>query len=1249
MSGKKVRKGTKSAAAPAREGDTADDLYVVGIGASAGGLESLRPLVANLPTDSNLCFVIAQHLSPQHRSMMVQLLARETKLPVAAIINGVAVKRNTIYIAPPNCDVDYRDGRLVLRTPIESMGPKPSIDKLFISLATSLGDRAIAIVLSGTGSDGANGLRAVKAHGGITIAQEPATAKYESMPRAAISIGGADLVLSATEIATKLVSIAKRHRHHLGLIEKPGVADDAYIQVLRHIQRHTSIDFGKYKETTLRRQIARRMSALQVGSLIDYVGVLENNGEEINILAKNFLISVTQFFRDRDSFTALGKLLEKIIKDKQPDEPLRIWVPGCATGEEAYSIALLLATKAKTRLDRMRVQIFGTDVDELATAHARRGEYSESSVSGLSAAILKRYFSSTGRLFRVEKEIRNMVVFSRHDLVQDPPFKQIDLVSCRNLLIYFKPVLQEHVFRLFHYALRPGGHLFLGKSESLGASKSMFAAIDARHKIFRRSNVASYPIQIGRSAGPARPAVAGNELMAHRVDTGEYDVSRGARDALVETYAPPSVLVNPNGEPQHFFGNVSPYIRLGGATGKVDTNILSLVELDFRAELRALMHRARRSRGSCVGQMQPHKGKGNKMAVRLAVHAVGGGHGDDCNLLVSFEEHHRPPVPRLASRRSKGSEAEPQIAALEQELKATKENLQTVVEELETSNEELQSVNEELQASNEELQASNEELETANEELQATNEELTTVNDELSVKTNDLAEANGEMESILAGSAQAIMLVDHEFRVVHSNDKAARLFDLTHTPEPPHLLSLPVCKTQPSICTRIQTVARTGHGHSEEIAIGRKVYLLQISPHRGGRKPAGVLVTLSDISALRKAERSAIDQGRRAESLIAFSRDGIITVNRQGNVHLCNSTACELFDVREHEIVGKPVDRLFLRNDVNVRPLIQYLVAEQPDASHRRFEIRLQRRDRERYFDVILSEYELDNERYRAATLREITELHEAQEAMAQAKRHAEEANGAKTNFLAKMSHELRTPLNAIVGFSDAILNGVFGPLQHDRYLSYVQDIHKSGVHLLGLINDVFDIAKVEAGHMRLAEKEIDLVELVSGAVGVLQPMAARAGVEIVFDFKIEGVLIRADELRIRQILINVLSNAVKFSLHGGKVRVTIATSDAGLFIVVADKGVGIERQFLDRIGTEFLTTSSFVSDDRSGTGLGLPVSISLMRAHGGDLRVDSVAGKGTTVTLMFPTERIVKASGGNGHAVQSAADGAPLSNSQAQ
>ncbi|MEZ5889107.1 MAG: ATP-binding protein [Xanthobacteraceae bacterium] len=745
--------------------------------------------------------------------------------------------------------------------------------------------------------------------------------------------------------------------------------------------------------------------------------------------------------------------------------------------------------------------------------------------------------------------------------------------------------------------------------------------VDGRHKLFRRRDVATRPYYVPRAfSGAPEPYIDSEPRKAP--DVPEQDNSQIGRELLIEHYGPPSILVSQDGDPLHFFGDVSRFVRLGSASGKVDLNLLSIIDPNLRAELRVLLHRAARDHKSQYGQLHGKKDTGR--AVRIAVHPVAPSRAEERLYLVSFEEKDTAPFPAAVSPDKLDDTVAQQILALEQDLKAAKENLQTVVEELETSNEELQSTNEELQASNEELQASNEELETANEELQATNEELTTVNDELSVKTNDLAEANSELEGIMANSAEGIVLIDPMLRILRSNEKAVRILQLSIGLETVRLTDVAAFEDAPSAHLAVENALKSGMAHAEEIRLQSRRYLMQVSAHRLDKRVTGAILTLSDITDLRRAELAAAEQGQRARSLMENSTDGIIIAKGRGLIHACNQAACDLLDMRDSDITGNRVDRLFLHHDINIRPLIQHLNDDEPADAPKRFEVTLVRRNRPRHFDVMLSDFTVEGETYNAATLREITELHEARESLSEAKQIAEQLNAAKTNFLTKFSHELRTPLNAIVGFSDAILNHIHGRLEHEKYLAYIVDIHSSGIHLLGLINDVFDIAKIEAGLLRLNEEPIDLVNLISSAISFVGPLSSKAGVTVVFDLKAPAVDVRCDELRIRQVLLNVLSNAIKFSHKGGKVRVTVRSRDRSLAVEVADKGVGIEKQVIERISTELVAPAIVRSSDKEGSGLGLPVSIALMKAHGGALHIDSAVGKGTIVTLCFPPDRVL-------------------------
>jgi two-component system CheB/CheR fusion protein len=496
----------KAAADKGADATTGIPLYYVGIGASAGGLEALRPFVAGLPAHANMTYIVAQHMSPDHRSLMVELLARETLLTVAEASNNLPPKADTIYVAPPNSDVTVINGKLHVSKPTNTVGPKPSVDRFFVSLADDQEDRAIGIILSGTGSDGARGIKAIKAAGGITIAQEPKSAKYDSMPNAAIRAGGADLVLPPHEIAHQLIAIVERPRAFI--VDDADEAPPSTIRgIIRQIAAHTGMDFSNYKDATISRQILRRMAAMQIPSLDAYGEHIALNRQELSELAGNFLICVTSFFRDPDSFEAVRRNLREILKTKQPGDDIRVWIPGCATGEEVYTVAIILAEELGEYRDKYRIQLFATDINSDSVATARAGVYPEAALSELDSSLITRYFTAHDGMYRIDQSLRDMTLFARQDLVQDPPFVRLDMVSCRNLLIYFKAELQERVMKIFHYSLVNIGILFLGKSEAVGRLGNLFAERDRKHKIFLKRPVASpiigsFPRMRGLPGGP---------------------------------------------------------------------------------------------------------------------------------------------------------------------------------------------------------------------------------------------------------------------------------------------------------------------------------------------------------------------------------------------------------------------------------------------------------------------------------------------------------------------------------------------------------------------------------------------------------------------------------------------------------------------------------------------------------------------------------------------------------------------------
>ncbi len=827
-------------------------LSVVGIGASAGGLESMRPLLNGLKPTGHIAFIIAQHMSPQHRSMLVELLAKECPLTVVEAQDGDALQADTVYVNPPNKDILVAEGCIQLKHLERDIGPKPSVDTLFTSLADTVAGKAVGIILSGTGSDGAHGCRAIRAAGGITIAQDPETAKYDGMPTAAIRSDAIDLILSPTDIANQLSDIisspppkitmkqGQRGKHHIA----------SFDDLITRIYQATQIDFSQYKEATLGRQLQRRIAALRLSSLEEYFTHIDENPDELHVLQKSFLISVTQFFRDSDAFETLSNILEQLVSNKANRSSIRIWVPGCATGEEVYSIAILICERLGSRASDYDIKLFGTDIDMSATEVARKGIYPEPSVQGVSQLLLKRYFVQEGRNYKIIKHVRDMCVFARQDLVRDPPFLKMDLISCRNLLIYLNSELQDRIINNFHYALLPGGCLFLGKSESVGAlGSSMFTQLDGKNKIFTRREGPQTRVMINGFSSSIVPPTSVTAATPKRLKQDAM------HSCLLQAYGPPSVLINSAQEPIQFFGEIGKFLSL--PEGAADFNVLALAPPSIRTELRALLYRAINSEQVQTEHLVDATLSGNDQATRVNIvirRVPVEGQTDDA-LLVSFEE--RGKSPQLSADSIPADEdQQSRISQLENELAGTREHLQAVIEELETSNEELQSLNEELQASTEELQSSNEELETTNEELQATNEELTTVNDELQAKSAQLGELNETLNNIQNSINMGLIVLDERLRLIRYTPKVVRLFGILPDDIGQKITGIPSHIEIEHFERVLMSVIQTGDPVSMEVSRHSDTFLMNVSPYiNETQQISGAILSFSDITELTNARR----------------------------------------------------------------------------------------------------------------------------------------------------------------------------------------------------------------------------------------------------------------------------------------------------------------------------------------------------------------------------------------------------------
>ncbi|MDD5248030.1 MAG: EAL domain-containing protein [Rhodocyclaceae bacterium] len=893
----------KSAAAPARarpassgQPDTVKPLrpYLVGIGASAGGLEALSTLIAALPTDLGISYVVLQHLSPTHRSMMVQLLGRETEMAVLEAEHGVQPEPDTIYVAPASRNLILKDGAFVLiEGPREAM-PRPSVNVFLSSLAAEKIEDAIGVILSGTGSDGAAGLRDVKAGGGYTFAQDPQSAKYAGMPQSAIDTGCVDWVLPPDGIAAEIAIIARSHGTVTVASRTPVVSATALKRLLIKVRQQTRIDFSGYKEGTLWRRIERRMAARHVTSLEDYQTLVDTSPEELEHLGKDILISVTAFFRDPASFEALRPVLNGILHAKQPGDEIRVWVPGCATGEEAYSIAILIAEALGPNALQFRIQVFATDIDLNALAIARRGSYAETALADLDPNLVQRYFQKVGNRLEVSRSLRDMVVVARQDIIQDPPFLRLDLVSCRNLLIYLQNEPQAKVLATFHYGLNPGALLFLGKSEGIFQQETLYEVIDKSARLYRRRvgesrlNVSSFRLP---DTADRTPQAAGP------------DAERRLLDAAVRHYVPAAVLVNGNFDILQMHGEVSQYLTV--LPGKPNFNLQHLLRREMRADLQLLQHHAEHKQESAFGRPHAIKTLDGQRNVRIVVHPLERGAAMPF-FLVCFESLPLPEPAADADAAPRLSDEGRNVRDLEDELVSTRERLQTVIEELETSNEEMQALNEEVVAANEELQSSNEELEASNEELQSTNEELTTVNEELQVRTGELAEVLNDLENVLNCVGFPILVCNESLGLMRFNSPAAGLFSLSASAlrQPMSQLRLP--PGMQDFSALVLQALDANQPIEVPIFSTERHYLLHVSPYEaktgGGR---GAIVAMLDHTERLAAEREVRKNREMLLSIMNNSTSIITLKDLSGRFEFVNRRFETFFDVQAEAVIGK--------------------------------------------------------------------------------------------------------------------------------------------------------------------------------------------------------------------------------------------------------------------------------------------------------------------------------------------------------
>jgi two-component system CheB/CheR fusion protein len=1181
-------------------------LRVVAIGASAGGLDALRRLLASLPVDTGLGIVVLQHHSPAHAGTLRPALTTATTLPITDVTERTIVLPDHIYLVPPNVGVTVTDDSIAV-TPLESTARVAMpIDNLFSALAASLGTRAIGVVLSGTANDGSIGLRALRAIGSVTFAQEPATAQFDEMPRSAIAAGAVGVVLPPEDIGVELGRLRPSST-------SPPVDRTALEQVMEHLRDATGVDFASYKCATIERRIARRLDELGL-ALDRYPQYLTTHPLEAGILYEDLLIHVTEFFRDADTLDELvTRVFPALVERTPPAEAIRIWVPGCSTGQEAYSLAMLLSEFLDGAAHRPKIQIFGTDLSELAIETARIGKYSGSITNEVSTPRLERFFTQTETGWRINKALRECCIFVRHDLTVDPPFSKLDLISCRNVLIYLGPSLQQGVIPMFHYALAPTGYLLLGPAEGISGFESLFSPLAQGLQIFTRRNA---PVRTAFGPGISRGRMSFRDRLPTERRRTLVEVQHSVDHLLLARYAPACVVIDNDAEIVQFRGRTGAFLE--PPHGEPHYNLMRMLREGLNSEVRSALQQAQRTELAVRREDIVLHDEDRTRRVAIEVVPLSRPSPETRHFVVVFEELTDGPRRVKHIKRSPSNGERSDLIALREELAATKEYLHTALVDNTSTIEEIGAANEELHSMNEELLSTNEELQTTKEELQASNEELETLNEQLRRGHDELKVLNDDLVNVLASVDIAIVIIDRDRVVRRFTPRARALLNLRPSDIGREITELRpnvgIVELGATIDRVIETLATTEtevadtHGHT---------YRMQIRPYRSlDDKIDGAVISFVEITALRQSLDAAKRARDQAAAIVDTVPSPLVVLDHELGVRSANRAFGHAFGPWRagESLFGIGSGRW---NEAGIRTATERLVSGiafddlqldyVTDAGHRRVFVMGGRALEEAHVLVgfldITERVELEATRSKLAKIESDTLIDAARE---------------KDAFLDAVSHELRTPLNAILLWTELLRTSNLDPA---RYRRAVDTIELSARAQVQLVDDLLDLSlSRDPDQLALHVERLDPVPIVEAALDTVR--AAAAAKKIAVETELDGELhIRADPRRLQQIVWHIAANAIKFTPEGGALSVSLARVDGHVQISLADSGKGISGEDLPFVFQPFRRDRSSTREEQ-GLGIGLALVRHLVERQGGTITAQSDGeGNGSTFTVQLPLD----------------------------